>query len=183
MLCTDSNSPTPRALMSQLNFEQLTVLVIDDSKPMHAILRTILGAMRIKDVIFCSGGEEAQEELRARLPDIIISDWVMEPMSGYDLVKWVRQDENSPNPYIPIIVLTAYSDESEILKARDVGVTEILAKPLSVETLHHRIEMIVDRPRPFVKSSDYFGPDRRRQDKPFEGEDRRKGPADVEESA
>ena len=169
--------------MSELNFEQLSFLVIDDSKPMHAIIRTILAAMRIKDVTFCDSAEEAQRVMRQRLPDIVITDWVMEPMSGYEFVEWVRRDENSPNPYTPIILLTAYSEKSEILKARDVGVTEILAKPLSVEALHQRIEMIVDQPRPFVKTSDFFGPDRRRADRAFDGEDRRRGQDALEESA
>ena len=161
--------------MSRFDFERLSLIFVDDSTPMHAIMRTLLAAMRIKNVTFCETGEQALGAMRICPPDIVITDWVMEPMSGYEFVRWVRTDESSPNPYTPIIMVTAYSAESEIVKARDAGVTEILTKPLSVETLHNRIEMIIDRPRPFVRTREYFGPDRRRADRPFQGEDRRRG--------
>ena len=163
-------------MVSHLNFEHMSLLVVDDSRPMHALLRQIVTAMRIKAITCCETVAEAREEMRRTLPDIVITDWQMEPESGLDFVEWIRKSEDSPNPYIPIILLTAYAEAQEVIKARDSGVTEVLAKPISVETLYNRISMLVERPRPFVKTEVYFGPDRRRHQREYKGEDRRKPP-------
>ena len=157
-----------------LNLEHLSILVVDDSRPMHLLLRQILAAMRIKNVTFCDTVEQARHELRGNLPDLLITDWFMEPEDGLVLVEWLRKGEDSPNPYLPIILLTAYAGMDEVIKARDAGVTEILAKPVSIEALYKRICMIVEEPRPYVKTEEYFGPDRRRSERAYVGEDRRK---------
>ena len=74
----------------------------------------------------------------------------------------MRNATSSPNPYIPIIMVTGHTERHRVEAARDAGVTEILAKPITAQNLFSRIGEIVDHPRPFVKSVDYFGPDRRR---------------------
>lgn len=165
--------------MASLNYEPITVLVVEDSLPMHGVIRLILSAMRIKDSRFCITVDEAIEKVKERLPDIIITDWVMEPRDGGDFLAWLRTAEDSPNPYIPVIVLTGYSEKSIILKARDCGANAVLAKPVSVEGLYKRFQIIVNNPRPFVRTQDFFGPDRRHADRPFEGDDRRAGDVDA----
>ena len=146
---------------------------------MHGIIRLILSAMRIKDVRFCVTVDEAMEKVRNRLPDIIITDWVMEPKDGGDFLAWLRTSNDSPNPYIPVIVLTGYSEKSIVIKARDSGANAVLAKPVSIESLYKRFQVLIDNPRPFVRTQDFFGPDRRHADRPFEGLDRRSGDEDA----
>jgi DNA-binding NtrC family response regulator len=63
------------------------------------------------------------------------------------------------NPYVPIIMLTGHSEKKRVIPARDAGVTEFLAKPISAKALYQRILNIVANPRPFIKSKSYFGPD------------------------
>jgi len=74
----------------------------------------------------------------------------------------IRQPESKGNPYAPIIMLTGHSEKRRVTVARDAGVTEFLAKPISAKGLYQRILNVVANPRPFIKTKTYFGPDRRR---------------------
>jgi DNA-binding response OmpR family regulator len=76
---------------------------------------------------------------------------------------------------VPIIMLTGHSDKKRVMIARDAGITEFLTKPISAKSLYERILNVVLRPRPFVKTKTYFGPDRRRNVNPnYSGVERRK---------
>ena len=95
-------------------------------------------------------------------------------LDGLDFVRLVRKGADSPNPYVPIILLTGHTEMHRVLEARDAGVNEILAKPISIKSLFSRIVSIIESPRPFVKSKTYFGPCRRRyQDPNYKGPERR----------
>ncbi len=85
----------------------------------------------------------------------------------------VRTGKDSPNPFVPIIMTTAYADKQRVMEARDVGITEFIAKPLSAKTLMGRITAVIEHPRAFVRSARYFGPDRRRQASDYKGPKRR----------
>lgn len=148
--------------MPGYNLEVLNVLVVDDNRHMHSIVKAILNAMRIKNIRFCDDAADAFLEMRQWMPDIIITDRKMEPLDGLDFVRLIRKGQDSPNPYVPIILLTGYTELERITEARDAGVTEILAKPISIEALHSRIVSIIEKPRSFIKAKHYFGPDRRR---------------------
>ena len=94
---------------------------------------------------------------------MIIADWHMEPLDGLDFVRLVRTAKDSPNPYVPIIMLTGHTEYQRVCEARDAGVNEFLAKPISAKALYMRFASIIDNPRPFIRTKTYFGPDRRRQ--------------------
>lgn len=99
----------------------------------------------------------------ADLPaDVIITEFMMTPVDGLEFVRLVRTGSDSPNPFVPIIMLTAYTERRNIMQARDAGITEFLAKPISARSLYARLHSAVFRPRPFIKVTQYFGPDRRR---------------------
>src|SRR6185436_8595600 len=68
--------------------------------------------------------------------------------------------------YVPIIMLTGHSEKKRVTAARDAGITEFLAKPISAKGLYERIVNVVASPRPFIKTKTYFGPDRRRMINP-----------------
>ncbi len=87
----------------------------------------------------------------------------MKPLDGIDFVKLVRTARDSPNPYVPIIMLSGYTEYRRVVEARDAGVNEFLAKPISAKALYQRFAAIIDNPRPFIRTESYFGPDRRRQ--------------------
>ena len=85
---------------------------------------------------------------------------------GLELTQMIRQPGANANPYVPIIMLTGHSEKKRVIAARDAGVTEFLAKPISAKALYQRIVNVVANPRPFIKTKTYFGPDRRRNVNP-----------------
>lgn len=142
---------------------------------MRLLLRDMLNAFGVDKIVAVSDGTKAFAELRQFPADIIITDWVMEPLDGIDFTRMVRNAPDSPNPFVPIIMLTSQGAYDRVQKARDTGVTEFLIKPVTANALYSRIGNVIQKPRQFVRVTEYFGPDRRRTMKDFRGEDRREG--------
>ncbi len=160
--------------MAGYSLEELNFLIVDDNKHMRALVKTILSTLGIKNIHEAGDGADALKELKVFPADIVICDWNMSPLDGIDFVKLVRTGKDSANPYVPIIMLTGHTEMHRVIEARDAGVNEFLAKPISAKGIYSRIRSIIENPRPFVKSRDYFGPDRRRKQVPFNGAERRK---------
>jgi CheY-like chemotaxis protein len=158
-------SPMPgwAGAMTAAAFDYLKALVVEDNGHMRALLRSLLQALGMKQIYECADGAKAYEELRERKPDFILTDLSMQPVDGIEFTRRVRTGADSPNPYVPIIMITGHTERPRVMAARDAGVTEFLAKPITVQNLLLRIAEIVDRPRPFVRCEHYFGPDRRRR--------------------
>jgi CheY-like chemotaxis protein len=141
---------------------------------MRRLVITILQAFGVVQIAEAGSGEQAWKSLREMNPDVIILDWVMEGMSGIDLVQQVRTSPLTPNPFVPVIMLTGHTHIDQVRQARDAGVNEFLAKPISVKSLMTRLVSVIESPRPFVRTKAYFGPCRRRRDiEEFRGPDRR----------
>jgi DNA-binding response OmpR family regulator len=87
----------------------------------------------------------------------------MEPHSGFELIREIRKGSEGSNQFVPIIMLSGHTEPQRILKARDIGATEFLAKPISAKSLFTRIISIIENERQFVRSKNFFGPDRRRR--------------------
>ena len=162
--------------MTTAAFDYLKALVVEDNEHMRALLRSLLHALGMKQVYECTDGAMAYDELRERKPDFVLTDLSMKPVDGIEFTRMVRHEPDSPNPYLPIIMVTGHTERLRVEAARDAGVTEFLAKPITVQSLLSRIAEIVDRPRPFVRCESYFGPDRRRRrDESYAGPWRRQG--------
>lgn len=154
--------------------ERLQVLIADDNREMRAITATILRSAGFRHLREADSGREALAALAYFPADLAIVDFKMTPMNGVEFTRRVRQGPDSPNPYLPIIMLTGHARADRVGAARDAGVTEFLAKPITARTLLGRIETIILKPRPFAASSDYSGPCRRRREAPdYEGPRRR----------
>jgi CheY-like chemotaxis protein len=161
--------------MVRIDFNRLRFLVIEDSAHMRRILRTLLHGFGVREVYEAEDGASGLEAFTHYMPDIMIADWVMPIFDGLELAQMIRQPGANANPYVPIIMLTGHSDKKRVMIARDAGITEFLAKPISAKALYERILNVVVRPRPFVKTATYFGPDRRRNVNPhYAGVERRK---------
>ena len=157
-----------RGYLSQVKF-----LVVDDNAFARTLIRRILtqfGAGEIHDV---ADGKAAQDEVKHFKPDIIIVDWMMKPMDGMEFVNWLRTADDSPTPFIPVIMVSAFSHMDNVVQARDAGINEFLAKPISAKSLFARIQAVIEKPRQFVRAQQYFGPDRRRRSMPHRGAERR----------
>lgn len=145
------------------HFDDVKILVVEDNQPMLEITKTLLATFGVGTIVGARDGEEGFREYCELDPDIVIADWMMKPVDGISLARRIRNDLRSPNPYVPIILMTGFSEMRRVIQARDAGVTEFLVKPFTARDLYKRITQIIERPRQFVRSEDFFGPDRRRK--------------------
>lgn len=156
------------------DFRPLRILVVDDCKFMRSILERMLDALGVGHVATAADGFDAWDMMLSEDFDIMITDWEMAPQDGPELVRRLRLDHDSPARYVAVIMLTGYTEKSKVMNARDIGITEFLAKPVAARSLHARIVNIIENPRPFVRTASFFGPCRRRLNLPtFDGMDRR----------
>jgi two-component system chemotaxis response regulator CheY len=160
---------------------QLAVLVVEDNEHMRVLLRTLLLAMGVRRIHEYEDGGEALGEISQHAPDFILTDLSMAPMDGLEFTRAVRRSSDSVVSFLPIIMVTGHTERRRIEAASDAGVTELLAKPITAAGLFQRIEEIVHRPRPFVRSANYIGPCRRRRANPdHTGPWRRRDDVDAE---
>ena len=168
-----------------LDLRRLKILIAEDNPFMRSLIRTVLR------VFGCVHVKEAADGLAALQlvdggygPDIIITNWQMPNLDGVALTRKLRNLKESFDPYLPIIMVSGYSEEGRVIQARDAGVSEYLAKPISGQMLYERIVTTIEHPHPFVKSETFFGPDRRRrQDPEYAGPERRKTHPEEEAAA
>lgn len=151
----------------------IKILIIDDNAFARTLIRRILLQFGAQEIQEARDGENAIEEVKAFKPDIIIVDWMMKPIDGMEFVRWLREAKDSPAPFTPVIMVSAFSHMTNVLQARDAGINEFLAKPISAKTLLARIQAVIEKPRQFVRADAYFGPDRRRRPLPHRGSERR----------
>ncbi len=164
--------------MVHIDFNKLRFLVVDDNAHMRRILRTILHGLGARDVTEAEDGAGGFEAFTQGNPDIIFLDWMMPIFDGLELIQMIRQPGANANPFVPIIMLTGHTERTRVTRARDAGITEFLAKPISAKGLYQRVFSVVAHPRPFIKTATYFGPDRRRNtSSSYSGPERRKGGA------
>ncbi|HEX9702677.1 MAG TPA: response regulator [Rhodospirillales bacterium] len=157
------------------NFEKVSVLVCDDSRQIRSLVKSCLMSFGIKKIVEAANADDAFAKLLEHKPELVITDWNMPPTSGLELVRRIRQGEDSPDPYVPIIMLTGHTELARVRTARDNGVSSFLAKPMSAEALYKRMVSLVEDERPFVRAGGFFGPDRRfNADAPFGGSERRR---------
>lgn len=156
----------------------ISVLVVEDNLPMLEITKSLLLTFGVGHVITAQNGEIGFKRFCEVNPDIVIADWMMKPVDGISLTRVIRNDARSPNPYVPVVLMTGFSEKRRVFQARDAGVTEFLVKPFNARDLYKRLVQVIERPRQFVRATDFFGPDRRRRSHgPYDGPMRRE--ADV----
>jgi CheY-like chemotaxis protein len=159
--------------MSGYRFDRLKILVVDDNQHMRKLVSAILQAFGVTLIAEAVNGVRALEAMKEN-PDVVILDWMMGEMNGIEFAKTVRTSPASPNPYVPIIMLTGHTSADCVQQARDAGVNEFLAKPVSVKAMLARLTAVIEYPRPFVRTSVYFGPCRRRRSgEDYDGPERR----------
>jgi len=146
-------------------FKTISILIVEDNIPMMELTKSILETFGIENVDSAKDGEEGFTKFCKHNYDLVIADWMMKPMDGISLTRRIRNDQLSPNQFVPVILVTGFSEKRRVIQARDAGVTEFLVKPFNARDLYRRIAQIIERPRQFVRSEDFFGPDRRRKRK------------------
>jgi two-component system, chemotaxis family, chemotaxis protein CheY len=147
----------------EAGFENLKALIVEDNGHMRTLLRELMHSVGIREISEAPNGETALRVMSERKCDLILSDMAMAPMDGIAFTRHLRTSETSPNRFVPIIMVTGHTEKHRVEAARDAGVTEFLAKPITPHNLYSRITEIVERPRAFVRTENYFGPCRRRK--------------------
>jgi two-component system, chemotaxis family, chemotaxis protein CheY len=118
----------------------MPVLVVDDYNTMIRILRNLLKQLGFEDIDDACDGTAALEKMRHKKYGLVISDWNMEPMTGYDLLKEVRADPGLSRT--PFIMVTAESKTENVIAAKQAGVNNYIVKPFNAQTLQNKIEAV-----------------------------------------
>ncbi len=149
-------------------------LIIEENAHCRQLLRTIVQSVGARTVDTSDNVAAGFATFRRHVYDVVFADGDLGAQSGLDLVDLIRKSRHSPNAYVPIIMLSAHCSKERVQHARDRGVTEILAKPFKVDSVLKRLETVIESPRSFIRTANYFGPDRRRKiDEPYDGAERR----------
>jgi two-component system chemotaxis response regulator CheY len=119
----------------------IPVLVVDDYNTMVRIVRNLLKQLGFVDIDDASDGSAALAKLRERKYGLVISDWNMEPMTGYDLLKEVRADPGLART--PFIMVTAESKTDNVIAAKKAGVSNYIVKPFNAQTLKSKIDAVL----------------------------------------
>lgn len=140
----------------------LRLLIIDDNAQMRTIIGAVLGGAGVGDLHYAPDGRKGLESLVRVKPDVVFVDYEMPELNGLGFLREARRLKTDER-FTPVIMLTGHSDFQRLNAARDLGVNEFLAKPVTAKTILQRLGAVIFRPRPFVQSEHYVGPDRRRK--------------------
>lgn len=138
---------------------------------MSKILRVILQGLGVRVIEEVRDAETGLQALHQFNPDIVVVDYMLQgDMNGLDFARHIRNDPDSPNKYLPLLMVTGHTDKTRVIEAINAGVNEYLAKPVKPIDMYNRMVSLIERPRRFVRVPGYFGPDRRRRQDPlFQG--------------
>src|SRR5512135_1916913 len=132
------------------------VLVVDDYNTMVRIIRNLLRQLGFEHIDDANDGTEALEKMRQRRYGLVISDWNMEPMTGYDLLKQVRSDPGLAET--PFIMVTAESKTENVIAAKRAGVSNYIVKPFNAQTLQSKIEAVFRTPEEAAAAAEAEAP-------------------------
>jgi two-component system chemotaxis response regulator CheY len=147
-----------------MSLESVSALILDDNAHMRGLMRVILASFGVRRVEDAADTNQAMGHIAGGGIDIAFVDFKLAGLDGLDFCKRIRLDPRSPNRYLPIIMITAYSERTRVIDAINAGVDEFLVKPVRAVDVANRVNAIIERRRPFVNVEGYFGPDRRRHD-------------------
>lgn len=119
----------------------MNILIVDDYKTMLRIIKNLLAQLGFNNVDEATSGAAALERLREKHYDLVISDWNMEPMSGFELLKEIRKDEKLKK--MKFIMVTAESKTDNVIAAKQAGVDNYIVKPFNTETLKAKLVTVL----------------------------------------
>ena len=120
--------------------KNMPILIVDDYKTMLRIIKNLLGQLGFHNVEEATDGSMAYDKVCEKAYGLVISDWNMEPMSGYEFLKKVRATDANKN--LPFIMVTAESKTDNVIAAKQAGVNNYIVKPFNSETLKGKIEAV-----------------------------------------
>ena len=142
--------------------KHVSSLIVDDQNSIRMLIRRILkdiGCRRIKEA---SVVDDAWTDIVISQPHIITVDWEMQSSNELEFTRKIRRHPKSPNPLVPTMMMTGYTELDRVIETRDSGISEYTIKPISVKNLIVSIHSVIENPRELIKTKSYFGLDRRR---------------------
>ncbi len=147
-----------------MRLDRVKILIVDDNEHARTLLAQMVRALGAHQLVEAGDGQEGLAALHEHDIDIVLTDLVMSPLDGFAFVRALRTE--SSRPRIPVIMISGHSTLRTISDARDAGVNEFLAKPLSASGLVERLQRVLLHSKPFLQTPTYIGPDRRRRAPP-----------------
>ncbi len=147
------------------DIKDLRVLLVGGKPHAVQVLRTVFGIVGLTKVVAAPSTMRALEHLQTQYFDAVFCDEFAEPVGGMPFSRAVRRSEGLLNPTVPLFFTCHGPRRKEVEAARNEGVTDVLARPISAATVRRKLLQAVARPRPFIVSSEFFGPDRRAKER------------------
>ena len=121
--------------------KDMSILIVDDYNTMLRIIKNLLRQLGFNNVEEATDGSAALEKLRSNGFGLVISDWNMEPMTGLQLLRELRADEDLQKT--PFIMITAESKTENVIAAKEAGVNNYIVKPFNAETLRAKMAAVI----------------------------------------
>jgi CheY-like chemotaxis protein len=155
------NSREGDPMPSRLNLKNIAALLVDRDPFARGLVAQMLRGFGISTILIADNGEEAKGLLAHHAPEITFIEGELPDMAAGELLQWIRTNPNKAVRYLPVIVLSGYTQLSLISAARAAGAHLVVRKPVSPQTLFDRLVWVAGFDRPFLESPTYTGPDRR----------------------
>lgn len=157
-----------------VDLKYMKVLIVEDDEHVANMIKVVLMAFCVENVHVACCYDDAVDILSHEPIDCVFVDYMMSPVGGIKLIEYIRRAQDQKLSQLPIILCTVYTDFDKIVEARDAGVSEILAKPVTPMTIFNKTVAAVFKPRPFISALTFKGPDRRRRNLPLKGKPERR---------
>lgn len=142
----------------QLNLRELNVLVVDDSRTARQVLLKLLRDIGVGSVAQAEDGADALGRLRGFAADVVVCDLHMVPLDGIEFTRLLRSAPDSPNPCLPVLMLTADATQAQLANAVAAGVNGFMSKPVKSDDLRRHLQTLFSRPLVFVRDGRYLKP-------------------------
>ncbi|ODN71840.1 response regulator [Methylobrevis pamukkalensis] len=152
------------------------IILIDDNRTFSSLMRSVLWEFGFRDIIDFENPDDAIEMMKTTFVDVCFLDLMMPGTNGFRVADRIRHNSELRNRMLPIIMVTGHADRTNIQRAINHGIDEVLVKPIRPKFVYQRLMGVLEKPRVYIKTrSGYFGPDRRRRKDPnYIGPERRK---------
>lgn len=126
-------------MQDNVTLDSFEILIVDDNVQIRDMLRSMCRAVGLYAVRCCARVDQAWSLMQARLPDVVLTDWEMEPESGFSFLSAIRANSDPRIASLPVIMITSYADQDRVVAAKDAGASFFLKKPVSIRALQERI--------------------------------------------
>lgn len=147
----------------RLNLESVHFLLVDDNAHALDIMAQVVSGFGVRHMVKVESASAARQAILRGGIDIVLTDAQMPGENGYQLTEWIRREAPEPIRYVPIVIITGHTPQSDVTQGRDLGAHFTIAKPLVPRVLLQRLFWLSHEERQFVQSDGYAGPDRRFQ--------------------